>query len=252
MVYAGIYAKFRVVSVTLAFAIIEPMRNIPISQEEKIAALRNNDYFSGLAQPVLTRLSQGMRLRFYERGETIFWQDEPCVGLYILRRGTVKLLKLSPKGRELIVRVFEEGATFNEVPVFDHGSNPINVAALEDSEIWVVDAKVIRRVLLEYPEMAYAVVLNLCKNLRMLVGTVEELSFCQVTNRLARLIGRLPVEQLEGQRITQDQLAAHLGTVREVVARSLRDLERSGAIQVERGRIQVIDEELLQDWAQSP
>lgn len=228
------------------------MRNIPTSQAEKIAALWDNDYFSGLEEPVLARLSQGMRLWSCERGETIIWQDEPCVGLYILRRGAVKLFKLSPKGRELIVKVFKEGDTFNEVPVFDRGSNPINVAALEDSEIWVVDAKVIRRVLNEYPEMAYAVVLNLCRNLRMLVGTVEELSFCQVTNRLARLIGRLTPEQLEDQHITQDQLAAHLGTVREVVARSLRDLERSGAIRVERGRIRVIDEELLQDWAQSP
>ena len=69
---------------------------------------------------------------------------------------------------------------------------------------------------------------------------LEELSFYQVTNRLARLIGQLPPGQLAGPtpgRITQDQLAARLGTVREVVARSLRELERSGAIQVENRQI---------------
>ena len=52
-----------------------------------------------------------------------------------------------------------------------------------------------------------------------LVNTVEELSFCQVTNRLARLLARLPDEQLMGQtdiRLTRDELAARLGTVREV------------------------------------
>lgn len=85
----------------------------------------------------------------------------------------------------------------------------------------------------------------------MLPGTVEELSFYQVTNRLARLIKQLPVEQLEGRKeacLSQDALAARLGTVREVVARSLHELERSGAIQLNRGHIQVIDHERLLEW----
>ncbi len=97
--------------------------------------------------------------------------------------------------------------------------------------------------------------LNLTQNLRMLVGIVEELSFYQVTHRLARLISQLPAEQLSGEsspRLTRDQLAARLGTVREVVTRALRDLERSGAIRVGRRQIQVINEERLRDWAQEP
>jgi CRP/FNR family transcriptional regulator len=89
----------------------------------------------------------------------------------------------------------------------------------------------------------------------MLVSLVEELSFYQVTNRLARLISQLPEEQLGGQtaqRITQDQLAARLGTVREVVARSLRELERSGAIRIGNRQIRVVNPQVLQDWAQTP
>jgi hypothetical protein len=67
----------------------------------------------------------------------------------------------------------------------------------------------------------------------MLLGTVEELSFFQVTNGLARL--------------TQDALAARLGAVREVMARYLVDIERSGAIQVNRGRLQEIDHKRLRE-----
>ena len=157
--------------------------------------------------------------------------------------------------RELIINVFEEGATFNEVPAFDNGQNPVNVAALEDSEIWVVEAEVIRKTMQQHPEMCASIITNLTQNLRMLVGKVEELSFFQVTNRLARLINQLPEEQLVGestQRITQDQLAARLGTVREVVARSLRELERSGAIQVKRRQIQIVDQEILSEWGEYP
>jgi CRP-like cAMP-binding protein len=52
----------------------------------------------------------------------------------MIQHGSVKLFKLSAKGRELIIRVFEEGASFNEVPVFDRGTNPMKVAALEERE----------------------------------------------------------------------------------------------------------------------
>jgi CRP/FNR family transcriptional regulator len=228
------------------------MQIIAVEPEEKSNVLRQSSYFVSLSDAILNRLAQATTLRFYQRGEMICWQDEPCLGLAFLRSGMVKLFKLSPKGRELIIRVFESGATFNEVPVFDDGPNPVNVAALEDSQVWVVDAEAIRQCMQTHPEMARAVIRNLSANLRMLVGVVEELSFYQVTNRLARLINNFPPEQLEEQRITQDQLAARLGTVREVVARSLRDLERSGAIRVQRRQIQVLDKFILQEWAQEP
>jgi CRP/FNR family transcriptional regulator len=228
------------------------MQNLTVNLQEKLAALRANSYFSTLSDKVLNSLAQGTNLRLYERDETICWQGDVCTALYIIQQGSVKLYKLSPKGRELIIRVFSEGATFNEVPIFDYEPNPVNVAALEDCRLWVVEAEVIRACIRENPEMAQAVILNLTRNLRMLVGAVEELSFYQVTNRLARLLCRLPPEQIEDQHITQDQMAARLGTVREVVARSLRDLERSGAIRVERRQIRVLDEQLLRDWAQEP
>ncbi len=80
----------------------------------------------------------------------------------------------------------------------------------------------------------------------MLLGTVEELSFYQVTTRLARLINQL--QGAREQRLTQDELGARLGTVREVVARALREIERSGAIQVKRGQINVTDQNRLIDW----
>jgi CRP-like cAMP-binding protein len=225
------------------------MQILPVTQEAKINTLRGSPYFASLGERVLDSLGRGATLRSYDRSEVICWQDEPGTALYILQHGSVKLFKLSPKGRELIIRVLENGATFNEVPVFDLGLTPVNAAALEPSEIWSVDAQVIRQAMREHPEMAQLIILNLAHNLRALVSVVEDLSFCQVTNRLARLINRMPSEQLEETRLTQDQLAARLGTVREVVARSLRDLERSGAIRVERRQIHVLNETVLKDWA---
>jgi len=231
------------------------MQILPASSEQKLALLKSNPYFSTLSPNLLEKLASGTSLRRYEAGEVICWQDESCAGLFIMQKGSAKLFKLSGKGRELIIRVVEEGTTFNEVPVFDQGTNVVNVAALDECRIWIIEQAVIRQLLKDIPEVSEAVILNLTQNLRMLVSMIEELSFYQVTSRLARLISQLSPEQLEGlpaQRLTQDQLAARLGTVREVVARSLRDLERSGAIRMERRQIQIVNRNLLHDWAQGP
>jgi CRP/FNR family transcriptional regulator len=228
------------------------MKLLQVETAEKYGVLHENPYFCELSSVIHSKIVSGMRLYKFERDEIIFWEGDQCSGLHIIRVGSVKLFKLSPQGRELVIKVLDQGATFNEVPVFDHQPNPVNVAALETCELWIVDPQVIRKCIAHYPEMAQSVINNLCQNLRMLLGTVEELSFYQVTTRLARLISQLPEEQLHGvreQRLTQDALAARLGTVREVVARSLRELENSGAIEVTRGQIQITDSDRLKEWS---
>src|SRR3989304_4733839 len=95
------------------------------------------------------------------------------------------------------------------------------------------------------PKFAVKVLENFGKNLRNLVRMVSEMAFYHVTHRLARLINEQmrsgsAVRSVELQ-WTQEQLAARLGTVREVAARSLRELERCGAIRIEERRIHIAD-----------
>ncbi len=231
------------------------MKLIGTTFSQKLNMLRSNSYFQDLPNDVLEELAQDMELCRYEPGEVIFWEGDPCTGLFVISSGSVKLYKISPQGREFVLQTFGEDVTFNEVPVFDEGLNPVNVSALEMSEIWVLEPDAIRAMLIKHPVLSNAIIANLSHNLRMLVTKVEELTFCQVTHRLARLIDQLPSELLAGDlpaRLTQDQIAARLGTVREVVGRSLRELERSGAIKVQRGRIQIVDSDVLRSWTDVP
>jgi CRP/FNR family transcriptional regulator len=231
------------------------MKRLPSDFSERLETLRACRYFEGVKDTILEQLARETYLQRYLPGDAIFWEGHDCAGLHIIRSGSIKLFKISPQGRQMVMKTFEEGDSFNEVPIFDGGPNPVNAAAITACDIWVVGCETIRKTIDENPEMAKAIILNLAANLRMLVGLVEELSFYQVTNRLARLISQLPEDQLEGkrnQRLTQDEMAARLGTVREVVARSIKELERSGAIQSERGKIQVTDDGILKEWAQFP
>ncbi len=226
------------------------MRILNVELAQKLALLHKNEYFEGLDESLLQQVAEYMQLREYERGEALFWEGDPCAGLHIIEQGFVKLYRLSPQGRQYIVRVLQEGETCNEVPTFDGGANPVNVEALETTRVWVIQANVLRELLQKHPEFAQKVINNLGKNLRGLVRMVSEMAFYQVTHRLARLISEQSPDELSGTPWTQEQLAARLGTVREVVARSLKELERSGAIQMDKRRIAVSDPDVLAQWAQ--
>jgi CRP/FNR family transcriptional regulator len=225
------------------------MTTIETKIEARIKTLRGNEYFDDLSEAMLKEISAHMILREYQRGDVFFWEGDPCEGLHIVHQGSAKIFRLSPQGRQYIVRILQEGDTFAEVPAFDGGTNPVNVEALEVCRVWVIDSDMLRGLVKAHPQFAQKVLENFGKMLRGMVRMVSEMAFYQVTHRLARLIEELPQDK-SAPHWTQEQLAARLGTVREVVARSLKELERSGAIKIEDRRIQVIDRRVFQEWVQ--
>ena len=225
------------------------MNLVQVPNTEKLKTLGVNMYFDRLDESVLKDIAEMTQLREYERGEVLFWEGDYCAGLHIIESGSVKLYRVSPQGRQYIIAVLTEGAKCNEVPAFDGGTNPVNVEALETSRAWVVDAHALRELVKANPEFALKILSKFGQNLRNLVGKVSEMAFYQVTHRLARLINEMPAEESRPH-FTQEQLAARLGTVREVVSRSLKELEKSGAIRIEDRRIQIADDDLLRQWTQ--
>lgn len=227
------------------------MKSVEVSTSSKIKALRGNEYFNELPDEMLREIAAHTRLCEYERGEALFWEGDACTGLYIIEQGSAKIYRLSPQGRQYIVRILQEGDTFAEVPAFDGGLHPVNVESLEACRVWVIDSELLRRLVLAHPTFAQKVLANFGRMLRGMVHKVSEMAFYQVTHRLARLISELPQNDPQGRPMphwTQEQLAARLGTVREVVARSLKELERSGAIRIEDRRIYVADAAAMEQW----
>ncbi|MDP1716414.1 MAG: Crp/Fnr family transcriptional regulator [Anaerolineales bacterium] len=225
------------------------MKPIETTIKQKIKVLRGNEYFDDLTENMLKEIAEHMHLREYQRGDVMFWEGDPCDGLYIVEQGSAKIFKLSPQGRQYIVRILQEGDTFAEVPAFDKGTNPVNVEALESCRVWVINSLKLHELVMAHPAFAQKVLVNFGKMLRGMVRMVSEMAFYQVTHRLARLIAELPQEK-SMPHWTQEQLAARLGTVREVVARALKEMERSGAIKMEDRRIQVADKEIFDQWMQ--
>lgn len=210
-----------------------------MDNEAAIAVLNAEPYFKSLDDAELKKLARTLIERTYAKDKVIFLEGEPCQGLFIVREGSIKVYKLSPEGREQILTTVSAGGSFNEVAVFDGGPNPANVAALHDAKIWIVPRSAIVDLIQRRPDVALAIIQNLGARLRHLVGLVEDLSLRQVSSRLAKLL----IEVSSGQQppLTQQEMAARLGTVREIIGRSLKQLEARGLIRIERGKIVVLD-----------
>lgn len=223
------------------------MKSIETNLTQRINTLRGNTYFNDLPEPLLKEIAAHTQLREYQRGEVILWEQDPCHGLHIVEHGGAKIYRVSSQGRQYIIRLLQEGDTFAEVPAFDGGLNPVNVDALETCRVWVIESGKLRALFVSQPLFAQKVLGNFSNMLRNMIRMASEMAFYQVTHRLARLISEFPSEEPRPH-LTQEQLAAQLGTVREVVARSLKELERSGAIRMEDRRIHVEDGEILRQW----
>jgi CRP/FNR family transcriptional regulator len=208
---------------------------------ERVALLAAQPYFAALSESDLEFLRTRVIERRFARGETIFVEGEPCQGLYIMREGEARIYKLSAEGREQVLRYCTAGQSFNEVAVFDDGPNPANVLASTDCILWIVPRELIMEFVRTRPAMAVAIIQNLSKQLRHLVGMVENLALRQVTARLARLLIQTASGNTAAHKLTQQEMAAQLGTVREMVGRSLKQLEARKLIKIEKGRIVIVN-----------
>lgn len=210
---------------------------------QALARVRSVDLLRDLDPDSQARFARLLRERQYTRGEMIVHEGEPCEALYTVAEGLVKRFKLSPDGKEQVLKMLGPGDSFNEVPVLDGGPNPSSAEAVQDSVVCILRREDFLRLLEESPALSAAIVQILAGRLRHLVGLVEDLSLRQVIGRLARLLLDQP-EMVS--RLTHQQIASMVGATREVVGRGLHELERRGAIEVRSGRVAIVSRDRLE------
>jgi CRP-like cAMP-binding protein len=216
--------------------------------------------FSGLSQDELTFLAERAVPRSYTAGEIVFSEGESCLGLYVVKSGHVRIFKSSPSGREHVLSVDGPGSSVAELPVFDGGNYPASVAAVEDTTLLFISKQDFHALCLAHPQVALKVLRVVGARLRRLVGIIEELSFTTVRHRLASFL--LRQAQKQGQRkdggieislpASNQEFAAQIGTVRELVSRNLSRLQAEGMIEVDGRNVLITDIKALQSESQEP
>ena len=197
------------------------------------------------AQAALARVLQDRR---YRPGQYLIHQECAPEGLFVICEGRVRLARIGPDGREQVLQMVGPGELFNAEPLFDGGSTPASARAMSPVRALLLPAAVLVALIGAHPSIALLLLRELSTRQRELVILLEDLHFRSVRARLARVLLR---EARDGAAaITQQELAERAGTVREIVGRTLRDMQQEGLVRLLRGQVMVLDLAGLRDAAE--
>lgn len=211
-------------------------------------SIRQVSLFAHLEEKELAHVAALTIERTYDRGDIILLEGDLGGALHYVHRGLIKVFKTSPDGKEQVLRLITPGLTFNDVPALDGGANPASASAMEESIVYRVGRVELKKLIMERPAVALEVAQTMAKALRHMVALVEDLSFQHVIARVAKLL--LEHEALaqaghQTYRLTHQEMAALAGTAREVIGRALKEIETSGAIELHKGRVTIVDQQKL-------
>jgi len=208
--------------------------------------LKNILYFSHLGFAELESIKEFIFEKTVDRGEMVLLEGDSTDDLYFVASGVVKVFKTSVEGKEQILSIVRPGESFNDVPIFDGGPNPVSAQAMGPVLLYGIKRNDMETIVKSHPQVALNIIKVLASRVRHLVSLVADLSFKHVIGRVAKiLVEHIGGEMGRGPRLTQQEMAAMAGTAREVVGRSLKELEEAGAIKLDRHRIVIIDKEAL-------
>jgi CRP-like cAMP-binding protein len=224
---------------------------------DKISIFKEAPLFSELNDDVLKLLASRAVEKKLAPEEVLFIAGERARGLYVIAEGSVRAFRASSDGREQVIHVERAVTTVAEVPVFDGGSYPSTVAAEESSKVYFLSREDVLNAAMAHPQLALAATRLLAARLRKCAELVENLSLREVGQRLASLL--LSQARTKGVKtgqgielkldLTHNQLAARIGTVREVVTRTLVRLADDGLIIHNGKKIAIPDISALSNYA---
>jgi CRP/FNR family transcriptional regulator len=219
----------------------------------KPAALSQIALFASLSGSEALALSQRAVERRFAGDEMLFWEGEPCAGIFLILEGSVKIFKTSAAGREMTLSVETAPCTVAELPLFDGGPYPASVRAVGPVTTLFINKADFQQACRQNPDVALKILAVVGRRLRHLVGVVESITFGSVTERLARLLLDA-ARQAGGEEfdlpVTHQELASRLGTVREVVSRNLARFRAEGIFRIDDRRAHILDRAALEREAE--
>lgn len=216
-------------------------------QAQIISLFSKNDCFSSIPPSLQIKIAEGFSPRHFNAGQVIYLEGEPAEFVYLIKKGWVKATRMSADGREQTLLAMREGEMFGEVAVFTEKIYPNTVIALEPVELFSMPAKTLIKLTSQYLPLSTAMVQHLSKRILYYIGLVEDMALRNVKARVASTL--LRNAELRGDTLvvprrswtTFDEMAVRLGTVRDVLSRTLHSLEKEKLLLVKRNEIIILD-----------
>ncbi|WKZ49627.1 MAG: Crp/Fnr family transcriptional regulator [Anaerolineales bacterium] len=222
------------------------------SKSMLLKRLQNFAFLRGLHETALVRLADASSWKVYPPHAVVFWEGSVESNLFYLQYGSLKALKSSSDGRKQVLKFIKAGEIFNEVGVLAKRASPATAVTLEESGVWLIPRHALEEILLAHPQSAIQIIENMADQVISLVTLAADLSLKTVETRFVELL----LEQADeggaierGRWTSQAELAARLGTVPDVLSRVVRELTKAGLIEMDRQRIQILDQAGLAERA---
>ena len=206
---------------------------------KNIKLLQSVSLFWDLTEKELGYISEKMVSKHYDSGETILLEASEGEQCFFVTEGSVKITRLSKKGREVILAILSDGDFFGEMSLLDGEFRSANVVALEDTEVLTLNRNDFLLVLKNYPQIAIRLLKEMAHRLRKSDRQIASLSLSDAEKRIAMCILRIADEkgvikkgQVSIPKIPiQQDIANMSGTSRETVSRALKLLVKEGFVQ---------------------
>lgn len=205
--------------------------------------LARNQLFTGLEDFYLKDLISRAEVRTWPAGTQIITEGDPGDAVFFILSGRVKVTLYGEEGREIVLAILNEGDMFGEMSIIDDKPRSANVEAVQDLQCLVVT----KSAFLDYMSRHHKVYMRffayLTGRLREATRKIGGLALLDVCGRIAHtLLGMAKVkgadkDVVEIERPTHEQLAAMIGSSREVVSRALKKMTQEGYIKIEKDRI---------------
>lgn len=212
-------------------------------------------HFIGIDPDGLERIEQTAHRHLYQAGADIFSEGSECAGFHIVLDGLVRIYRVNPEGRLHTLSLLRPVSTYNEVAAIDGGKNPFNAVAVTNAEIMVISHRCLLDLLTSERTLLENYVQRLAHLNREYIERLEDMTFRSIPSRLAKLflhettyadqIAEAPTK------LTQEEIAAILGTTREVVGRALRGLLNAGLLRKKGRAVYIADRDGLEILAET-
>ncbi len=193
-------------------------------------------------------------IRAIPAGVQIFAEGDECNAIAVLLSGTVRVFKIGETGREITLYRFDQGESCILTANCILGSHQFPAIAVveRDAEAIVIPASAFREWVNRYELWRDYVFDLLSRRLASVMAIVDDVAFRRMDARIADFLARRLSASAPHMRMTHQQIAAELGTSREVVSRILEDFSAAGLIATGRGTITLLDHAGLVQRARSP
>lgn len=217
------------------------------------------------ATPVFRKLSPEDRatvaraagVRSYRKGETIFEQDTPSDAFYTIASGRVKIFKMLPTGKDIILEVFGAGDPLGAIAAYDGRPFPASAVALEDTTCVIIPRQTFFSLLEAHPSLVRGLMLGMTVRMVELTNRLAELSGSRIEPRFARLFLKLAADMGVPERggtyvpllLTRQELADMTGTTIETAIRIMSRWGKQDIVRTDKDGFVVMDREKLEEVA---